>query len=350
MDVAAHKAIMAKTQKLLPSNEPEEPPAWPDPVEYLDFALAQIPRPLALIEGILDAASRMIFGGGSKTYKTWAMSDLALSIAAGAPWLGFQCHHYPVLYVNFELKPYYMQQRLRAIRVAKELALASDQLHIWNLRGHCDVTLLAFKAKLLELIEKYQLLVVFIDPFYKLLGTADERVSAELNPILAAFDEINRLTGCTVVCAAHYTKGNQASKDPLDRISGGGSISRDPDNLICFTNHQEAHCFVMDFTLRDYESPESFVVKWNYPLLVRTELDPAKLRKPGPTQKCDAGQLLEFIRSHDDELSTTELRDHVSDELGWGKSTFYDKLSELKEAKVVFNSKISKCWNVSNHR
>jgi hypothetical protein len=33
---------------------------------------------------------RVIFSGGSKTYKTWAMSDMALSIATGLESLGAQ--------------------------------------------------------------------------------------------------------------------------------------------------------------------------------------------------------------------------------------------------------------------
>jgi hypothetical protein len=122
-------------------------------------------------------------------------------------------------------------------------------------------------------------LVVFIDPFYKLLGDRDERISADLNQILAAFDEINRVTGATVVFATHFTKGNQSGKEHIDRISGGGSIGRDPDSLITLTNHEEQHAFSVEFTVRDFAPITPFVVRWEHPLLVRTDLDPEKLKK-----------------------------------------------------------------------
>ena len=34
----------------------------------------------------------MIVGGGSKTYKTWAMGDMAISIASAAQWWGFNTY------------------------------------------------------------------------------------------------------------------------------------------------------------------------------------------------------------------------------------------------------------------
>ena len=170
----------------------------------------------------------MIFGGGSKTFKTFAMSDMALSVSSGAPFWFFDSVQANCLYVNFELKEFYMQRRLRAIRLAKKINLLAGQLTVWNLRGH-EVTLEAFKTELIKQITELGILVVFIDPFYKLLGGRDERVSAEINVIMAVFDEINRLTGASVVFAAHFTKGNQAGKESIDRISGGGSLNRDPD-------------------------------------------------------------------------------------------------------------------------
>jgi RecA-family ATPase len=264
-----------------------ELPTWPAPIDYPSFEKQPLEKPRPVVENILDVSSRMIFGGGSKTYKTWAMSDMALSIATGFPWWAFNAFQATTLYVNFELKEFYMQRRMRAIRVAKKLEfkpskfktggeqveLFSSQLIVWNLRGF-EVPLEAFKNELLKLIRKFEILVVFIDPFYKLLGGRDERMSAEINLIMAAFDEINRLTGATVVFAAHFTKGNQAGKESIDRISGGGSINRDPDNLVTMTKHQEEHAFTVDFTLRDFAPIAPFVVRWEYPLLIRTDLDP----------------------------------------------------------------------------
>ena len=48
----------------------------------------------------------MILGAGSKSYKTFALLDLDLSIACGVPWLGMNTTQGKVLFVNFELKDY----------------------------------------------------------------------------------------------------------------------------------------------------------------------------------------------------------------------------------------------------
>jgi hypothetical protein len=327
--------------------KPEQAPLkWPEPIEYLDFEVLPVEKPKPIIHNLLDASSRMIFGGGSKTYKTWAMSDQALSIAAGAPWLGFDSHQCRVVYINFELKEYYMQRRLRAIRKAKGLNIGRSELLIWNLRGY-DITLGVFKTTLIALIEKHGILAVFIDPFYRLLGDHDERVSSELMPILSAFDEINRLTGATVVCAAHFTKGNQASKDALDRISGGASLNRDPDNLVTLTRHEEENAFTVNFTCRDFAPILPFVVKWQYPLLVKTDLDPARLKRPAHRpSSCDPEMLFRLIADHDDELDSSELAAKATEELGWSRRTVFLKLDSLKRAGKVFVSKLTDHWNV----
>jgi hypothetical protein len=333
------------TRGLANGDEPNKP-AWPPLVTYAQFEATPIEKPRPLVENVLDVASRMIFGGGSKTYKTWAMSDLALSLVVGVQWWGFPSFQAPALYVNFELKPYYMRERMRAIRLAKKLEVGP--LHILNLRGY-EVTLSMFKEMLLSEIEKHNILVVFVDPFYKLLGGGDERLSSEINVIMAAFDEINLKTGATVVFAAHFTKGNQAGKEAIDRLSGGGSINRDPDNLVTMTKHETEHAFTVDFTLRDFAPIDPFVVRWEYPLLVRADdLDPENLKKPiGRRVECSPTDLFGIIQINDDELTTSALVQKVESELGWSKSTTLRKLNELQKNKKVFRSKATECWNVT---
>jgi AAA domain len=326
----------------------EQPvPEWPEPITYGEFKTQPLEKPRPLVENLLDVSSRMIFGGGSKTYKTWAMTDMALSVNAGMPWWGFEAFQALCLYVNFELKEYYMQRRLRAIEAVKKLDLSAvESLIVWNLRGY-EVPLETFKLELLKRIEKFGILVVFIDPFYKLLAGRDERISAEINLIMAAFDEVNRLTGATVIFAAHFTKGNQAGKEAIDRISGGGSINRDPDNLVTLTKHETEHAFTVDFTLRDFAPIPPFVVRWEYPLLIRTDLDPEKIKKPlGRRQECDPAELIRMVAANDDELSTGDLIAKVELELGWSSRTIARKLEILRKQKKLFKSKTTDHWNI----
>ena len=321
-------------------------PDWPEPVTYAKFKTQPVEQPFPIVENLLDGSSRMIFGGGSKTYKTWAMSDMALSINAGVPWWGFNIFQAQCIYVNFELKEFYMKKRLVAIERAKQLDCRCNSLLIWNLRGY-EVPLAAFRESLIEKIRANKIIIVFIDPFYKLLGGKDERVSADLNPILAAFDDINRLTGATVVFSAHFTKGNQAGKESMDRISGGGSINRDPDSLMTLTKHEEEGAFVVDFTVRDFAPISPFVVRWEYPLLVRTDLDPTKLKQVQRGRPaCDPEDLFLIIEANDDELSTKELIAKAVEKLAWSERTVRNKLDFLKLKKRVRLSIATDKWNV----
>ena len=59
------------------------------------------PTPPELIEGILHRGSKLALGGGSKSFKTWTLLELAICISTGWEWLGFPTTAGKVLYVNF---------------------------------------------------------------------------------------------------------------------------------------------------------------------------------------------------------------------------------------------------------
>jgi len=322
-------------------------PIYPQAIEYNQFEKAPVEIPKSIIDNLLDDSSRMIFGGGSKTYKTWAMSEQAICISCGAPWWGFNTHQVKVLYVNFELKEFYAQRRFKAIREFKRLRIAPNMFLVWNLRGF-DIPMSTFEPELIKMIRVHAIVVVFIDPFYRLLGESDERISSELMPLLLMFERINKVTGASVVCSAHFTKGNQAAKDPIDRISGGASIHRHPDSLITLTKHETDHAFTVDLTCRDFPPVNPFVVKWDHPLLVRTDLDPQKIKTPalGRQKHYSTEQILEVLADCDDQLSTSALQEKVKTECGMSSGKFYELFSQLKTDQKIFKSKLTQFWNI----
>lgn len=318
---------------------------WPPAVEYTFFKKTPVPKPKPIIDNLLDDCSRMIIGGAAKTYKSWVMSEQAVCVACGAPWWGFTTHRAHVLYVNFELKDYYIQRRFRDIEGFKGLSIAQDQLLIWNLWNE-NAPLYQFESELVRLIQLHAILIVFIDPFYSLLGDSDERISAELMPILTMFGRINRLTGATVVCAAHFTKGNQAQKDPIDRISGGGSLNRHPDCLMTLTKHQSDQAFTVDFVCRDFPPINPFVVQWQHPLLARTDLNPQDLKTSGRSPLYNPDQILAVLSDYDDEFNSKELQIKVFEETGMSRPVFYRLFDSLQKEKKVFRSKTTAKWNL----
>ncbi|MGN9067653.1 AAA family ATPase, partial [Ligilactobacillus agilis] len=56
-----------------------------------------------LISGVLRKGHKMLIAGPSKAGKSFALIQLAIAIAEGRQWFGFNCMQGKVLYVNLEL-------------------------------------------------------------------------------------------------------------------------------------------------------------------------------------------------------------------------------------------------------
>ncbi len=111
------------------------PPALPAIVDAADFVAAELTEPAALIAGVLHQGSKLVIGGGSKSFKTWTLLDLALSVSHGGEWLGNATAKGQVLFLNFEIQSWSIQRRIAAIATAKGITIERGQLSIMNLRG-----------------------------------------------------------------------------------------------------------------------------------------------------------------------------------------------------------------------
>jgi hypothetical protein len=244
-----------------------------------DFVSADLPQPLELVDGVLHQGSKMVLGSSSKSYKTWVLLDLALSVAGGTTWLGFPTRKARALYINLEIKRSSIQKRLNAIAKMKSVPSALDLFDVWNLRGYA-ANLSTMLPALLDGVRGQSYGLIIVDPIYKVLGGRDENSAGEIGKLLNELEQLAMQSGAAVVFAAHYSKGNQAGKASIDRVSGSGVFARDPDTILTLTQHTEADAFTMEAILRDHPPVAPFVVRWNYPLMERDDdLDPKKLKQ-----------------------------------------------------------------------
>lgn len=256
-----------------------------------------LPPPTQLLQGLVDQGGKLSIGGGSKSYKSWIFADLALSIATGTPWLDFDTGQpQQVLYMNFEIPAYHFQRRLEAISKARAIAVP-DALVVWNMRG-CAGSYTTLETDIITQAKAFKAALVITDPLYKIMGDTDENAAGDMAKLFNSLERVTLNTGAAVAYAGHFSKGNQSAKNPIDRVSGSGVHSRDPDTIINFTRHKEEDAYVVDITLRCYAPVPSFVVRWQYPLMVRAdELNPSDLqRKPnGRPAKLTATHLVAII-------------------------------------------------------
>ena len=322
-----------------------EPSGINDLPDFIDAAMFQatpIEAPAELIRGILHKGSKLAFGGSSKSFKTWCLLDLAISVSTGLPWMGRDTEQGKVLFVNFEIQPYAWQRRIEAITRARGIQLDPGRVILWNLRGHAA----GFKMLMPRITARCQaenFSLIVLDPIYKLYGGADENAAGDVAELLNSLESLATKSGSAIAFGTHFAKGNASSKEAIDRISGSGVFARDPDSLLIFTKHEEDDAFTVEPILRNFAPVEPFAVRWHFPLMEPADdLDPAKLKEAGGRKKEHlADDLLTGIPEAG--FSHEEFRDFAFRK-GMSQRTFDRLKSELKNDQKLHISKINEKW------
>ncbi len=237
-----------------------------------------LPPPPELVAGLFRQGEKVVIGGQSKSMKSWAILDLALSVAHGVPWLGREVTPGRVLVVNLELPTWCAASRIAWIAKSRGINVERDRLTLWNLRGR-RVSAEEIRSEIGQR-QLAGLSLVVLDPIYKLLAGRDENKAGDIESLLAVFEGITADTGAALACAAHFAKGNAAGKEAMDRVSGSGVFARDPDSLLTLTRHEDDGAFAVEAVLRTLPPVQPFVVRWKAPVFtVDADADPARLKQ-----------------------------------------------------------------------
>lgn len=298
------------------------------------MAASSAPLPGEVVKGILHCGCKMILGGSSKSKKTWAQLDLAMSVATGQPFWGFETIQGRVLYINFEIPAPFMRERLLALCRAKGIAQADlSNLDIWNLRGHA-LPAGAIVQQLVAGMKSRSYVLSIIDPIYKLAAGKDENSAGAMGELVGQLEKIPVQTGAALEYAHHFSKGNQANKESMDRVSGSGVFARDCDTMLTMTKHETEDAFTVEMTLRNHPEQAPFVVKWKYPLFERANLDPAKLKQAkGKPATFTVKSIVDVLG--DQQLTHSAWLKQCEKNIGISKPTFNRVLQQAKSQKAV---------------
>ena len=301
---------------------------------------ADWPRPVQLVQGVLYRGAKGMIAGPSKSRKTFLLTDLAISVAAGVPWLGFPTTPVPVLYVNLELQPFAFRDRRREIQAVKLSHQRALPLFSWHLRGY-GVTLFTIRERLLRFCQQEGIGLIIFDPTYKLNQHGEENAAEPVGRLLNDFEQVGRQTESSVVFGHHFAKGDASAKHSIDRASGSGVWARDPDAILMVSPHQEEDCVVVEMHLRNFAPQPSFVLRWQYPCWQRApEEDPEALKgakqgrgQPGRQLAITHDQLAAFMGVPGLEaLSKTDLVNLAGKVMGVSSSTVWRRFKELEKA------------------
>lgn len=220
-------------------------PTWEDWHEWIQDVNDDLPEPEALTEtwddppelspplihGMLRQGHKMLVAGPSKAGKSFALIELCIAIAEGKNWLEWACTRGRILYVNLELDRASCLHRFKD--VYQEMGYTPDHIDnidVWNLRGK-SVPMDKLAPKLIRRALKKNYIAIVIDPIYKVI-TGDENSADQMAHFCNQFDKVCCELGAAVIYCHHHSKGGQGGKKSMDRASGSGVFSRDPDTLL----------------------------------------------------------------------------------------------------------------------
>ena len=289
-----------------------------------EFMAEPVPEPPQVIREVLRAGQVGVVASSSKAGKTWLMQSLGLAVATGKMWLAWKTTPGRVLFVDPELCHFDGQSRMRRLMDALGLGDVPEGVDYWRVKGK-RLTVADVERHVLKRLQEtgVPFALIIVDSIYCFGDGRDENDNAEQAKTMQELYALTEATGAAVVITHHFSKGNQAGKAHIDRMSGAGVFGRAPDAIISLTAHGEKDCYSVESTCRSFKRPEPFVVRWEYPLWkIDADLDPAELLGPktGRPARFTPEELADLLPAEG--LKHGDWAKAAKDALGIGRSQF----------------------------
>lgn len=291
--------------------------------------------PEEIVKGLLHRRAMLNLGGGAKTYKTWTLLDLAISVSTGNPFWGLQTSKTKTLYINFELDEPFIHQRIWTICKHRTINLPPERLLIYNRRGKSD-SIEKLVQRLIRHLKDREFGLIIFDPIYKCLADRSENDAGHIADLLRQLERVSTEVNAAVAFASHFSKGNQAWKSALDRFSGSSVFARHPDSLITITEHEQPGCFAVESTLRNHAPMQPFVLRWNDPIMEPDRsINPMKLKRASGISKTvyKLEEVLALLAAKP--MSLSEWATAAENKLQMPKGTLKDYASKFKQKGLV---------------
>jgi len=164
-----------------------------------------LPKPVWRVAGVLPESGIAVIYGPSKIGKSFLVLSLALAIAQGDEWFGWQTTRCPVLYVNLESN-WGLQNRLRAWMRETGHHLP-DNLHF--ILEQFDLQTSAHLTAIIQAARTHACKVVIIDTFNRATLGIDENSSKNMGEVVKAATSIQQSIDGLVLFVAHTGKDDE---------------------------------------------------------------------------------------------------------------------------------------------
>lgn len=327
------------------------------------FDVDNIPdMPPALIDKVILKGGVLMLGGASKAGKTFMLLQLAMGLATGNGWMGFDCEMSRVLYVNLEVHPAEILHRARnvfdACYTADVKPIISANLHFIHLRG--KVTGMDELVSLITDDYGTNYDVIIIDPSYKVID-GDENAAKDVHVFTNQLDRLATECEASVIYCHHHSKGAKGDIKSSERVSGSGVFSRHADAVIDMIELDvpedlrdslgigENPCFRMEFTTRSFQRPKHIDTQFAYPTHRKFEKDELGECKPDSfmnkigrkgrdsqqeTKRSEAKRVVDRVMDYLENNEKLKLRS-VAELIGIDRKTLKGYLEESGNVRIV---------------
>ena len=301
-----------------------------------------ITKPSEVVYGLLHIGTKCVIASVSKGGKTILVFDLAASVATGTRFLNWETVKGKVLYINFEIQPGFMKDRLKELMERRQID-PGDNLVIWNVRGK-SADFAALLENIIQFAKGKGFALILLDPIYKALVGKAEGTASSVGLLCNQLERLAEQTGAAIVFTHHFPKGNAKKKAAIDRMAGSGVFARDADTIITLTEHETPDCFTVEMILRNLPKQPAFVVQRDYPVMVvREDLDPEDV-EVDDDESLDTDQgvmaLLEARPLRSGQWQAAAL------EIGVSRPVFYRIKAKLKAEGLVMFDAVTKTWSL----
>ncbi|MGO8873693.1 MAG: AAA family ATPase [Acidimicrobiales bacterium] len=182
--------------------------------------VADAPAPAYLIRGVMAEGDHGMLAAEFKAGKTWAVTDLAVSVASGTPWLGIFAIDAPgsVLLFAGEGGERKIARRFRAVCESRGIDPAGLAIRVCLRAPHLtsDAAMLLVEAEIAE----HRPRLVIIDPLYLAARGARGSDLYEMGAHLEGAQAICQRYGSALLIVHHWNKTGEGRG--AKRMSGAG--------------------------------------------------------------------------------------------------------------------------------
>jgi hypothetical protein len=235
--------------------------AFEDPTEHI-------------IEGLFELPSLSIVYGAPSTFKTVLLTEAALCVAAGVPWLEplpssndtttRDTIPAATLWLDFDNGAKRMHKRVAALGRARDLDPTTVPFrYICMPSPWLDASDPTSMDRLGRYVNEEPYALVILDNLGTISGRADEN-SAEMATVLSNFRRIAEDTGAAIVVIHHQRKSNGMNSRPGDALRGHSSIEAALDLALHVEREPGSDLAVIKSTKTRGADVYPFGARWSY--------------------------------------------------------------------------------------